>query len=69
MAVDTTEPAKAGPISVPVFTRLGVAAGTIDIDPAEFGGEVSKQLLHDVVVMYMANQRGSWYSRTGGCRI
>ena len=29
----------------------------MEIDPAEFGGSVNRQLLHDVVVMYQANRR------------
>jgi large subunit ribosomal protein L4 len=46
-----------GTIQVPVLNRQGEAAGTIDVDPAEFGGRINKQLLHDVVLMYLANQR------------
>lgn len=29
----------------------------MEIDPAEFGGTINRQLLHDVVVMYQANRR------------
>ncbi|WP_088259408.1 50S ribosomal protein L4 [Fimbriiglobus ruber] len=46
-----------GTISVPVVSKAGVQVGTVDVDPAEFGGKISKQLLHDVVLMYLANQR------------
>src|SRR5205814_3018995 len=35
----------------------GKEVGGMDIDPASFGGEVNKQLLHDAVVMYQANRR------------
>ena len=44
-------------IAVPVVDRSGAARGTIDIDPADFGGKISRQLMHDVVLMYLANQR------------
>src|SRR4029079_16825713 len=44
-------------IAVPVVDRSGAARGTIDIDPAAFGGKISRQLMHDVVLMYLANQR------------
>jgi len=44
-------------IRVPVFSPDGKEVGGVDIDPASFGGEVNKQLLHDAVVMYQANRR------------
>ena len=44
-------------LSVPVVNLEGQKVGSIDIDPAHFGGEVNKQLLHDAVVMYQANER------------
>lgn len=44
-------------IRVPVFSPDGKEVGGLDIDPASFGGEVNKQLLHDAVVMYQANKR------------
>src|SRR5262245_3831152 len=49
-------------ISVDVFNRQGESVGKVEIDPAEFGGEINKQLLHDVVVMYLANQRRGTHS-------
>jgi len=49
-------------IAVPTFSRLGQATGTISIDPAEFGGTINKQLLHDVVLMYQANRRSGTHS-------
>jgi large subunit ribosomal protein L4 len=52
----------AGPLSLTVFNRQGQSAGTITVDPADFGGRVSKQLLHDVVLMYQANQRAGTHS-------
>ena len=44
-------------ITLPVFDSKGVQTGTVEIDPAEFGGKINRQLLHDVVLMYLANQR------------
>jgi large subunit ribosomal protein L4 len=49
-------------LSVNVVNRQGEAVGTIDVDPAEFGGKVNRQLLHDVVLMYLANQRAGTHS-------
>lgn len=46
-----------GKITVPVFDATGAQVGTIDVDAAEFGGKINRQLLHDVVLMYLANQR------------
>ena len=44
-------------LSVPVFNTAGEKVGEESIDPADFGGEVNKQLLHDVVLMHQANRR------------
>jgi len=44
-------------LTVPVFNRAGEQVGEETIDPADFGGRVNKQLLHDVVVMHLANRR------------
>src|SRR5689334_8344449 len=49
-------------LKVKVYNRQGEQTGTVDIDPAEFGGEVRKQLLHDVVLMHRANQRAGTHS-------
>jgi large subunit ribosomal protein L4 len=49
-------------LKVNVFNRQGGAVGTVDVDPAEFGGEINRQLLHDVVIMYLANQRAGTHS-------
>lgn len=43
--------------SLPIFDRAGKEVGTYEIDPASIAPQISKQLLHDVVVMYQANQR------------
>ncbi len=44
-------------LTLNVYDRQGASVGTVEVDPAEFGGEVNKQLLHDVVLMHLANQR------------
>ncbi len=49
-------------LSLNVYNRQGDSVGTVDIDPAEFGGSVNRQLLHDVVVMHLANQRAGTHS-------
>lgn len=43
--------------SLPVYDRTGTKVDTYDIDPAELAPRVSKQLLHDAVVMYHTNLR------------
>jgi large subunit ribosomal protein L4 len=49
-------------LSVNVVNGQGESVGTVDIDPAEFGGKINRQLLHDVVLMYLANQRAGTHS-------
>src|SRR5215211_5504289 len=49
-------------ISVDVFNKQGETVGKVEIDPAELGGAINKQLLHDVVLMYLANQRAGTHS-------
>jgi len=49
-------------LSVNVFNRQGDAVGKVEVDPAEFGGKVNRQLLHDVVVQHLANQRAGTHS-------
>jgi large subunit ribosomal protein L4 len=44
-------------INVPVYDRTGQKLRDESIDPADFGGEVNKQLLHEVVLMHRANRR------------
>lgn len=43
--------------TLPVFDLAGNKVGDYEIDPAAIAPKVSKQLLHDVVVMYLANKR------------
>jgi large subunit ribosomal protein L4 len=49
-------------LTLNVYNRQGDAVGTVEVDPAEFGGKVNKQLLHDVVLMHLANQRAGTHS-------
>src|SRR5437762_4891357 len=51
-----------GSLEVPVFNRAGEPAGSVQVDAAEFGGKINKQLLHDVVLMFEANQRSGTHS-------
>src|SRR4051794_41966858 len=44
-------------LTVPIYNPAGERVGEESIDPADFGGTVNKQLLHDVVVMHLANRR------------
>jgi large subunit ribosomal protein L4 len=44
-------------LTVPVYNPAGEKVGEESIDPADFGGAVNKQLLHDVVLMHRANRR------------
>ncbi len=44
-------------VSLTVYNRSGEPVGTYEIDPCELAPRVNKQLLHDAVVMYRANQR------------
>jgi large subunit ribosomal protein L4 len=44
-------------LTIPVYDTSGAKVGEESIDPADFGGEVNKQLLHDVVLMHQAARR------------
>jgi large subunit ribosomal protein L4 len=44
-------------ISAPIKDSTGKQVGTYELDPAELAPRISKQLLHDVVVMYENNLR------------
>jgi large subunit ribosomal protein L4 len=44
-------------LSVPVYSPTGEKVGEETIDPADFGGQVNKQLLHEVVLMHLAARR------------
>src|SRR5207244_7793095 len=60
-AVATT-PEKAAPLNLSVFNAQGQAVGTLEVDPAELGGKINRQLLHEVVLRYRANQRAGTHS-------
>ena len=49
-------------LNLNVYNRQGESVGTVEIDPADFGGTVNRQLLHDVVLMHLANQRAGTHS-------
>src|SRR5690242_19328126 len=49
-------------LTLNVFNRQGNSVGTVEVDPDEFGGQINQQLLHDVVVQYLANQRAGTHS-------
>ena len=44
-------------LTVPVYNPAGEQIGEETIDPADFGGAINKQLLHDVVLMHLAARR------------
>jgi len=44
-------------VSLPIFDRSGNQVGQYEFDLEQFAPRISKQLLHDVVVMYQANLR------------
>jgi large subunit ribosomal protein L4 len=43
--------------SLPVYDSAGKEVGSYKVDPSDFAETINKQLLHDAVVMYRANQR------------
>ena len=54
-------------MNLAVYDMSGKQVGSYEIDPAEIAPSVSKQLLHDAVVMYQANQRqGTQKTKTRG---
>src|SRR3954453_2366600 len=44
-------------LTIPVYNPAGERIGEETIDPADFGGGINKQLLHDVVLMHLAARR------------
>jgi large subunit ribosomal protein L4 len=51
--------------SLPIYDRTGAEVGQYEIDPAQLAPRISKQLLHDAVVMYQTNLRqGSAKTKT-----
>jgi large subunit ribosomal protein L4 len=54
-------------VNLAVYDIAGKQVGSYEIDPSELAPTVSKQLLHDAVVMYQANQRqGTQKTKTRG---
>jgi large subunit ribosomal protein L4 len=49
-------------LSLNVYNSQGAAVGTVEVDPADLGGKVNKELLHEVVLMYLANRRAGTHS-------
>ena len=50
-----------------IYDRKGKKVGTYNVEPADFAPRINKQLLHDAVVMYQANNRqGSHQTRSRG---
>jgi large subunit ribosomal protein L4 len=58
----TTQTSGATMLTLNVYNRQGDSVGTVEINPKEFGGTINRQLLHDVVVMHLANQRAGTHS-------
>ena len=56
----TEQPAT--PITLSVVNTQGRAVGSVELDPADLGGKINKQLLHEVVLMFLANQRAGTHS-------
>lgn len=51
--------------TLPIYDRTGAEVGKYEIDPARLAPRISKQLLHDAVVMYQTNRRqGSAKTKT-----
>src|ERR1700730_15173413 len=44
-------------LTIPIYNPAGEQIGEETIDPADFGGAINKQLLHDVVLMHQAARR------------
>jgi large subunit ribosomal protein L4 len=43
--------------TLPVYDRSGAEVGKYEIDPSSVASRINRQLLHDAVVMYLANRR------------
>jgi len=52
-------------VSLPLYDKNGTQLGSFEVDPEAIAPKISKQLLHDAVVMYQANLRqGSAKTKT-----
>ncbi len=43
--------------SLTVYDKTGGEVGQLEVEPGDFAPRINRQLLHDAVVMYQANQR------------
>lgn len=50
------------PLNLTVYNADGQSVGAVEVDPAELGGKINQQLLHEVVLMHRANQRAGTHS-------
>ncbi len=51
--------------TLPIYDRSGAEVGSYEIDPTQLAPRISKQLMHDAVVMYQTNLRqGSAKTKT-----
>jgi hypothetical protein len=44
-------------VTLPIYDMAGAKIGDYQIDPRSIAPKITKQLLHEAVVMYLANQR------------
>jgi len=51
-----------GSIQLDVVNQQGAKVGQVEVDAADLGGKINRQLLHEVVLMYRANQRAGTHS-------
>ena len=57
-----TVASETSPLSLTVYNADGQSVGAVEVDPAELGGKINQQLLHEVVLMHRANQRAGTHS-------
>jgi large subunit ribosomal protein L4 len=60
VAVSTAVETK--PLRLKVYNISGDQVGTVEVNPDDLGGKINKQLLHEAVLMYLANQRAGTHS-------
>ncbi|MFW6162242.1 MAG: 50S ribosomal protein L4 [Planctomycetota bacterium] len=56
-------------IELPVHNREGQAVGTIEVDEADFGGEIRHQLLRDAILSYENARRVGTHSTKGRTEV
>src|SRR5438552_2657139 len=54
--------AENNPLRLKVYNVAGDEVGTVEVAPGDLGGKINKQLLHEVVLMYLASQRAGTHS-------